>query len=78
MYMYICTCVVSCVHSQRRGLSPLSNLEFHAMLEGVETERQEGVPPVLLVSVGVQDGEDVVVMATVEVVGLTYKLSSIP
>ena len=32
----------------------------------------------LLVSVGIPDGQDVVVVATVEVVGLTYELSSIP
>ena len=60
------------------AIAPLSDLQLHAMLECVETERQERVPPVLLVSVGIPDGQDVVVVATVEVVGLTYELSSIP
>ena len=45
--------------------------------EGVEAEGEEGASPVLLVCVGVEDREGVLIVAVVKMVSLTHELTSI-
>ena len=58
--------------------SPLADLQLHTLLESVQTEWEKGPPPVLLVSIDIEDREGILVVSVVEVVGLRYELAPIP
>lgn len=50
------------------GHQPLSDLDLHPLLQGVKAVGKEGAAEVLLVGVGVEHREAVVVVARVELV----------